>query len=113
MITSKFRRAIAIGVFAPTLSIAIGLGQAAIAAADKPAPGPGDGMDDVERCMSFGDSLKDCCYWANGTYIKYPNGGEACNWPMPSGSVSKPGTKPARASGAPLPIDATRLGSGQ
>jgi hypothetical protein len=47
----------------------IALGAAPPASADHEDPRPAD----VARCMSFGDSLADCCYWANGTYIRTPN----------------------------------------
>jgi hypothetical protein len=57
-----------------TLTIAalltgIALAAAPAASADHEDPRPAD----VDRCMSFGDSLADCCYWAGGTYIRTPN----------------------------------------
>ncbi|MDT5051278.1 MAG: hypothetical protein QOG75_7206 [Mycobacterium sp.] len=74
--------------------IGITLASAPVAGADK------DVWDnDLMRCMSFGDSMKDCCYWANGgVYTKYPDGSEYCD-------LSNATTKPSGHSGplAPTP----------
>jgi hypothetical protein len=98
---SVVRRIIAGAVLAQAaLTVGIGIVAAPFAHADVVVST--DPEKDYARCISYGESKADCCYWSGGIWMR----GGWCTWLEDTPSTP---TNPSRgATAAPRPGDPTR-----
>jgi hypothetical protein len=98
---SRVRRIIAGAILTPaTLTVAIGIIATPSAHADVVVSTNPE--TDYARCISYGESKADCCYWSGGIWMR----GGWCTWLEDAPSTP---TNPSRgATAAPRPVDPTR-----